>query len=239
MTRALLTAAVLALLASPAWAAPQGGKGKGKGKRRKGPVEIPIDIGIGPAAHLITGPVFQDRPVHTGIAFSAEAILDNKALRRLKNRIPSQYRKQVLQMDELRISHMLIPRTLYISPAIGDATTGMYGIGFRPISVGIPLLRDPVRLELDLGLVLSYAYLHSTTLPSPTHFLRPGVDPGVELEIPFSEDFLISFGWRSQLFIPQPVGGSVLAVGPLDEAIWHIGQGFLKLHFRFPYEVDP
>ncbi len=69
-------------------------------KKKKRPVDLPIDIGMGPAAYLITGQVFQDRLVHTGIALSAEAILDNKTLRKFKNPIPSQYREQVLQMDE-------------------------------------------------------------------------------------------------------------------------------------------
>jgi len=228
------------LATTPALAADaKKGGGGGKKKGKKQPVEVPIDIGVGPAAHVITGPVFRDRPIHTGIAFSAEAVLDNKTLRKLKSRIPSQYRKQVLQMDEIRISHPLIPRTLFISPAVGDATTGMYGILFRPVGIGFPLISDGVRLDLSMGVVLTYAYIHSTTLPSPTHFLRPGVDPGIELEIPFSDRFLVSFGWKSQLYIPQVVGGSVFDVSPFDESIWHVGQGFLKLHFRFPYEVMP
>ncbi|MBX2801233.1 MAG: hypothetical protein KTR31_26385 [Myxococcales bacterium] len=212
--------------------------GPRRGKARK-PVTVPIDIGVGPALHHISGPVAQDRTWHTGIAFSAQAILDKKALRRLKHRIPRQYRRQVLQMDELRISHMLIPRTLWISPATSGATTGMYGIGWRPVSLGLPLSREPVRIAASMGLVLTYAYLHSTTIPSPTHFLRPGIDPGLEIEVPLSKTVLFSLGWRSQLYIPQPVGGSVLEVAPLQESIWHIGQGFFKLHLRFPYEVGP
>lgn len=242
--------AALLLLPSPAEAftptaqpvergKPGGAKPKGKGKgKKKGPVEVPIDIGVGPAAHLITGPVFAEQPVLGGIAFSAEAVLDHALIKRLKNRIPSQYRQQALSMDEIRISHPLIPRTIFLSPAgVGGATVGMYGVLFRPIAVGIPLISEGVRLDLDVGLVLTYAYLHSQVIPSPTHFLRPGVDPTIELELPFSETFLVSLGWDSQLYIPQRVGGGVFEAGPLDEDLWHIGQGFVKLHFRFPYEV--
>ena len=233
--RALGFLAVLGLLAVGG-VAEAGPKGKGKRKKRE-PVEVPIDVGVGPAGFLVSGPVRQDRPLHTGIALSIEAILDRRTLKRLRHRIPAQYRKQVLAMDELRISHMLIPRTIFVSPPVGDATTGMYGILFRPIGLGAPLLRDPVRLYVGVGLIATYAYLPSTTLAGPTHFLRPGIDPGVELEVPITERFLVSVGWRSQLYPPQPVGGSILEVGPLDESIWHIGQAFAKVHVRVPYRV--
>lgn len=201
-------------------------------------VEVPIDIGVGPAANLVTGPVYQDQSVHTGLVFSAEAVLEKKQLRKVKGQIPKQYRDMVMQMNEVRISHFLVPDQFFISPkgAFGGGT-GMWGIGFRPLGVNIPFVYEPgFRFKVGAGLRLTYAYLPSDTLPSPTHFLRPGLDLKAEAEIPFSDTFLVSFGWNSQAYIPQEVGGSILAVGALDESIWHIGQGFLKLHFRFPYE---
>ncbi len=113
-------------------------------------------------------------------------------------------------------------------------TTGMYGIGFRPLSIGIPLVKEPFRFTAGAGLRATYAYLPSDSLGN-THFLRPGLDVLGEIEVPFSERFLVSFGWDSQFYIPQEVGGSILELGALDDSIWHIGQGFLKLHFRVPY----
>lgn len=222
----LLHAVVLAALAAP--------------KKRPEPVEVPIDIGVGPSLNLVSGPVFREQPMLTGIAFSAEAVLDNKTIRKFKSRIPPQYRKMALELDEVRISHPLIPHEIFLSPAgVGGATVGMYGLVLEPLGLGVPLVSEPFSLRLGLGLVLTYAYVHSKEIPSPTHFLRPGLDPGAEIEIPFSERFLVSFGWESQLYIPQPVGGGVFEVGPIDEAIWHVGHGFLKLHFRFPIEVRP
>ena len=206
--------------------------------KNKGPktVDIPIDIGVGPAAHVITGPVFQDQPVHFGLEFSLEAVLDHKLIKKFKNRIPSQYRKMAMSLDEVRISHPLIPRTFFISPAGVLSDTGMYGIGFRPIGIDIPLIKKGVRFEVGIGARLSYFYMHSKSLPSPTHFLRPGLDAKAELEVPFSESTLISLGWDSQVYIPQEVGGSILAIGPLNNSIWHIGQAFVKLHVRVPYK---
>ncbi len=232
----VLAFVVLALTAPPALAA-DGPRRKRRKRRRPQPVEIPIDVGVGPAAHLISGPVFRDRPVHTGIALHVQAIVDKKTIRRFKHRIPARFRRQALQLEEVRLSHFLIPRTIFVSPAVGGASTGMYGLTLRPLGLSVPLAREPVRLSLDVGLVLTYAYLHSTSLPSPTHFLRPGLDPGVELEVPLAERFLVSVGWRSQLYVPQPVGGGVFELAPLDASIWHIGQAFFKFQVRFPYKI--
>jgi len=206
-----------------------------KGKKKPKTVEIPIDIGVGPAAHLITGPVYENQPVHFGLAFSLEAILNKKLLKRFKSRIPKQFRKKILSMDELRISHPLIPRTFFISPAGIMSSTGMYGIGFRPIGLDVKLIDSDTTLEVGLGARASYFYMHSLQLSSPTHFLRPGLEAKVEMEIPFSDTTLISFGWDSQFYIPQEIGGPILQIGKLDESIWHIGQAFVKFHVRVPY----
>ena len=220
-------------LAALAFAAPPKG-------RKQGPVEVPIDVGVGPAANLLFGPVFQEQPALGGIALSIEAVLDKKTIRKFKSRIPGKYRKMAMNLDEVRISHPLIPHGIFLSPVgVGGSTVGMYGAVFEPVSIGMPLVKDPFSVRLGVGLVLTYAYVHSKELPSPTHFLRPGIDPGIEIDLPFSDRFLVSFGWESQLYLPQPVGGGVLEVGPLDEAIWHVGAGFVKLHFRFPIEVRP
>lgn len=221
-------------------AGPRGGQGgKGGGQRRNGPVAVPIDIGVGPAAHFVNGGVFGEQPVLGGLAISGEAVLDNKTIRRFKSRIPAQYRKQAFAMREVRISHPLIPRTLYLSPKVAGATVGMYGVQFRPLGLGIPLIDSGVKLSLGAGLCLTYFYLHGPDLPGNTHFIRPGVDPKLTLEIPFSDRVLMSVGWASQLYVPQRVGGNVFQVGPLDESIWHVGQAFLKLHVRIPVMVQP
>ncbi len=198
-------------------------------------VEVPIDIGVGPTANMVTGPVYRDQPVHTGLTLSIAAVLDKKTLRQLKSEIPSQYRQQVLQMDEIRISHFLIPDQFFISGrGWMGGTTGMYGIGFRPLALSLPVVKGPVRVDLGTGLRLTYAYLPSDTLGN-THFLRPGLDLKGTVEVPLSESFLVSFGWNSQVYIPQEVGGSILELGAFDQSIWHIGQGFAKVHVRVPY----
>jgi len=149
-------------------------------------------------------------------------------------------------MSEIRISpSIFIPDALFISPKTRH--TGLYGVTWRPLSIGLSLLQTgTVRFNLSAGLLLTYAFLHSD-LPAlrDTHFLRPGLDVGGEIELAFSRSFLISFGWFSGFYIPQGFGtfgmgafGDRQNSTTLRETLWHFGQGFVKLHFRFPYTAN-
>ena len=201
-----------------------------------GKVTVPVDVGVGPALHTLTGPVAKDQAWHSGLVISVEAVVDKKTIRKYRKRIPKEYREQAMQMDEVRISPSpLIPDTILLSPKVFD--TGLYGLSWRPLSLGVPLLKKPFRVRAAAGLRLTAAVLHSDTLPSPVFFFRPGVDVGLDVEIPLSKKVLVSFGWDSQVYIPQALEGGVLAIEPLDETLWHVGQAYVMFHYRFPYKV--
>ena len=207
------------------------------------PVTVPVDVGIGPAAYLITGRVADDQPVHLGLKVSVQAIIEQATLQQHQNRIPPSMRAQVLHMKEVRISpSFLIPDALIISPAARN--TGIYGITWRPVGLSVPLAEgESVRLRLQAGLLVTYAFLHSKLAAIPTtHFLRPGVDLGAELEIFPSPLFGISLGWSSGLYLPQVLGsfavrptGNPDLADPRPTTLWHFGQAFLKIHVRFPH----
>ena len=205
-------------------------------KRRKAPrtATVPVDLALGPAFHWMTGPIQDDQAPHYGLKLSVKAIIDKKTLQANKGRIPKQYRGMADNVSEARISpHILIPDTLYISPKTDKV--GLYGINFRPYAVNVPLLRKP-RLAVGVGVNVSYIYIDGEDAElGTTHFLRPGLDLAADFEIPLSDSFLISVGWHSMFFPPQEVGGDILAWGELEKSIWHIGQAYLLLHFRFPY----
>lgn len=223
----------IALSLAPAWV-------------RAEAVTVPADIGVGPAAYVISGPVFDDQPVHTGLKISIQAIIDQATIRAHQDRIPASYRQQAMRMSEVRYSpSIFIPDALIISPKIRN--TGIYGVTWRPISIGLPLVdASPVRLGLSAGLLVTYAFLYSDLPELPTtHFIRPGLDIGAELEIAVTQSFLVSLGWASGFYVPQGLG--TFGMGPfgdeqswdgLRQTMWHFGQGFLKLHFRFPYTAN-
>jgi hypothetical protein len=197
-------------------------------------VTVPIDVGIGPALYHISGPVARDQPLHYGLKLSLQAVIDRDTIRRNERRIPAKYRKLARNVQEVRFSpSVLIPDSLIISPKLRN--TGLYGVTWRPLGLSLPLTSGTFRLTASAGLLLTYAYLDSDTLPD-THFLRPGVDLGLRAEVALSRSFLVSFGWSSGLYIPEKLG-EVAAFEPLDETMWHLGQAFLQLHFRFPFEA--
>jgi len=196
---------------------------------------VPVDVGVGPAFYWIQGPVADDQPVHFGLKLSIAAVIDQETIRKNQRRIPAQYRKLAKSMDEVRYSpSLLIPDALIISPKIKN--TGLYGITWRPVGLSVPLTKGAARLRLSSGLLLPYAFLHSATLPT-THFVRPGLDLLADLEIAVTKSFLVSFGWSSGLYIPQKLGGFGFTT-KLDETMWHLGQGFLMFHVRFPYSTS-
>jgi hypothetical protein len=200
-------------------------------------VTVPVDVGVGPAAYLFTGPIADDQFPHYGLKISLEAVIDQELIRRNQRRIPASYRKMAGSMDEVRYKpSIFIPDALIISPKIKD--TGIYGVTWNPLGVGVPLLKGPVRLRVGAGLLLTYAFIYSDNPEIPTtHFVRPGLDLGADLEIPFTKSFLISLGWSSGLYVPQKLGSFGLDMDAIDKSIWHVGQAYLQLHFRFPYST--
>jgi hypothetical protein len=208
--------------------------GTAEAQRRR--ITAPVDIAVGPTALLFFGPVFDDQPIHTGLRINVEAVLDKEWLRKHQALIPRKQRGRVSKMGEIRYAPAvlgLIPETLIISPKYKN--TGMYGATWKPLGFGLGLTPSPVRLSLDAGLVLTYAYMYSDTLPN-THFLRPGLQLTADLEFQLSESFLVSLGWSSAAYIPQRVG-TFTETKPLNGSIFHVGQAFLLLHFRVPFTV--
>jgi len=208
--------------------------GAAEAQRRR--ITAPVDIAVGPTALLFFGPVFEDQPIHTGLRINVEAVLDKEWLRKHQALIPRKQRGRVSKMGEIRYAPAvlgLIPETLIISPKYKN--TGMYGATWKPLGFGLGLTPSPVRLSLDAGLVLTYAYMYSDTLPN-THFLRPGLQLTADLEFQVSESFLVSLGWSSAAYIPQRVG-TFTETKPLNGSIFHVGQAFLLLHFRVPFTV--
>lgn len=202
-------------------------------------VIVPIDVGIAPTFNFISGVVQGDQLFHTGLRISVEAVLSQKLIRQNINKVPKKYRKMVARSTEIRmdVTPWYVPQSLVISPKIGDGNTGIYGVAFNPLGVGLTLTPSPLRFSLGAGAMLKYMFIHSDTLPSPTHFIRPGIELNADFEFPIVPDvFYLSLGWGSQFYIPQKVGALPWEVPTgIKDSIWHVGQAYLMAHFRFPY----
>jgi hypothetical protein len=117
--------------------------------------------------------------------------------------------------------------------------TGMYGAIWRPFGLGVTFLDEPnVNVGAHAAIDLAYLFIHSSTIPEPTHFLRPGLNLDLVAEFKITDTFLISSGWSSSFFPPQPMGRPPWEFLPLEGSLWHLGGPFVKLHVRIPYEVS-
>ncbi len=211
-------------------------------------VTVPVDVGIGPALYHGPGPLFANDSVfgagpgtHLGLKIEVAAILSNKIIRENINRVPRAYRNRAKRMDQVRYGpSIFIPDALFISPDLGGV--GMYGVTWRPYSLGMTLNKRQPRVTLSAGLLVTAALAHGARLPQTTFFLRPGLDLALDVEIPITRSFLVSLGYAGQLYVPQVVGGGFFEVG-FDAAtrarsIWAMGQLYVRLHFRFPYTAN-
>jgi hypothetical protein len=207
---------------------------------RAGRIRVPVDIGVGPAAYYFFGPIVGNRGAvpHFGLKLNVYAVIDQSVIAANRASIPPQYQSMADRVSEVRISpSFFIPDSFIISPKLSAFdSTGIYGVTWRPLALGVPLIgggkkKGAVRLGLSAGLLLTYAFIYSDLFPT-THFIRPGLDAMLELEVALSKSFLFSLGWASQIYVPQQLGQ--FGIGPLDQSIFHVGQAFLKLHFRFP-----
>jgi hypothetical protein len=202
------------------------------------PITVPVDLGIGPAGHMFTGPLGDDQRFHWGLRLDLNAIIDKAMIKKHQKRVPKKYRKMALKMDEFRYKPLWwLPDTIMLSPKLDR--TSMWGLTWRPLSLGIPLVKNPVRLSIGAGLIATYLFIQSEGLESAMHFLRPGLDLRAELILPVTSNFKLGFGWTSQFYIPQEVGPGLKGVGEwTEDTIWHVGQWFAQAHFLFPYTVN-
>lgn len=216
-------------------------------KKDDGKSEVLLNIGLGPAANMFSGPIADEQLFHWGLKLDLKAVLEKKTIMENLSKVPKSYRKYAKKLDEFSVSKFYIPDMLYISPKIeGTNHTGIYGINFRPLSLGLNLIKTGnLNLTLGIGLDLTYMFIHSDKLfigddHSFMHFIRPGADIQAGITYKFSRYFLMSAGWQSYFYLPQKVDGDtdkILEWGALDSSIWHNGQIFLLFHFRIPVRV--
>lgn len=234
-----VAATLLCMLGSTALAK---GRSKRKARKKKSSVTVPVNVGLGPSWNMITGPIQEDQRFHYGLRVDLYAVIDKETIKRFKHRIPKKYRGMASRMREVRYRpSILIPDHLFISPKNGN--TGIFGMTWRPFGLNLPLIdSSTLRLGVGAGLLLTYAHISSNIdgMQESTHFFRPGVDLRAELVLQLSPGFLLSGGWSSGFYLPQKIKGEGRGFAALgspknDDCIWHVGQIFAMLNFRFPY----
>ncbi len=240
----LLTLVLLVAMAGDGLGKTRKKKAKKKRPKVASTITVPVDVGIGPTANWFTGVIGDDQQFHYGLKLDIAAIIDQQTIKANKQRIPKKYRKMAMSMKEVVYRPFWwLPDSFLISPKLNHSF--MYGVTLRPIVLGLPLIDNGfMKFSLSAGLLVTYAYMGNDTwvdkgyAKDSMHFLRPGADAKAELLLKLSKSFLVSWGWDSHFYVPQRVGaGPLEGLGEnlLEESVWHNGQAFVMLHFRFPY----
>lgn len=215
--------------------------------RAKRKITVPVELGVGPAffafanpfsdGNLLSGPLTEDQSFRYGLRINLAAIITHDFVRKHPRLVPRKYRSMFKPGSEVRYTPgvlALIPRDLIISPKVNH--TGVYGATWEFLRLGINLLGSAKsNLSVGAGLLATYAYIDSDLANLSTHFLRPGISLGLSAGTMLSDSFGLSIGWNSNFYIPQAIGGGILELGEGQRSLWHIGEAFLMLRFRFPY----
>ncbi len=210
-------------------------------------LEVPVDLGIGPQAVWFPGPLLDNRGAvpHFALAFDLEAVIDQQFIRSHRSVVPPRYRAMADKVTEFRMgASMFIPSTIYVSPPIeGLGSTGLYGCSWTPLGLTLASTRQRDEhhgfdVALDANALLTALFIHSAFEGVPTtFFLRPGLEFKLTFLLQLNDNLYASVGGGAMVYIPQ-VLGSFLDVTPIDQALWLAPFAFLKIHFRFPYEVQ-
>ena len=210
--------------------------------------QVPVQVGVGPAGNMMGGPTFEDglgwggrlyddQAIHSGLKIDIRAVISGELVRQHPGMVPRQYRSQIQQSGEVRYAPgivSLIPTSLFLSPPIGDASA--WGATWSLLGLGVPFTPSPVRTSARGAVITTAMYIDSPSVADHYVFLRPGVELKVDVEFQLAEDFLISVGWASQVYLPQDLDGGILSAGGFDEdSLWHIGQFYIQGHLRIPY----
>jgi len=182
-------------------------------------MHIPIKLGLGPSITHIGG---VNSPVY-GLQINAATVIDQKFLDEHPDKIPNGLRSKVKSFGTIEVGHILIPRTIYVSPT---STLQAYGATWALAGLRVGLLKNPFKLTLGADLLLTY--LHLSTLLGTANFIRPGIGPKAEIEVPLSKAVSLGGGHGYSLYIPQST-----AMG----SIWNVSQVFFTVNFRFLQKV--
>ena len=207
---------------------------------------IPINIGLGIGFNHYNGLIGDDQLFHGALKIDLHAIIDKQTIKQNKKKIPKQYRKMAMKLDEVHIKKWWIPNEIIISPKIHN--TSIYGINFRPIGTNIILSKaKPIKFIIGAGLNLTYLNINSSTLfeadssdDKTMHFFRPGIDINPDFKIKFTKKFNISLGAKSMFYIPQTVSSTdgIFGVGGFNEnSLWNMNQLYIMFNLIIPYKT--
>ncbi len=200
-----------------------------------GQVIVPMNVGVGPATVVVANRVYGEQPVMFGLSLSLTRRADEAFMREHEAQIPGSWRIGAVGIGHFEFRPLwalAVPDTIYLSPPAWRGVA-MYGASWMPWRAALVLSGPPYAayLSVHAGVRLTVFYLDSH-LYGGTFFARPGLEVGVELEIPVTQRVGVHLGLASQFYIPQELGGGFADTRPFKDAIWNLGVITLRLHVQ-------
>lgn len=191
-------------------------------------IPIKVNVGFGLSQYQIVNAYNNKDAFIYGTELSISGVVDKETIKKYKNKVPKKYRKSALKLNEASVTHLAIPRTLYIQPFDGQksafgATWGLVptlSFGWKYLSIG-----------LGGGIIATYLYIHDDKLNDTVNFIRPGVRGVLNFQIPlFSNNFILEGGIKKDAYIPQKMFG--------ENNVWHFSGSYIMFHFRYPTTIE-
>ncbi|MCB0384095.1 MAG: hypothetical protein KDD43_01785 [Bdellovibrionales bacterium] len=217
---------------TPALGAPVSPAGvKQKPKKQKQDIPLLVNVGFGLSQYQLSELYGDQDGLIFGTELNLSAVAEREVLDRFKDRVPPKFRKAASRLNEVSVSHLLIPKTLYIQPLHDHREA--YGVtwGLVPtIMLGWPKFK----FVINGGIVLTYLYYRDDRLPEDKqsiHFIRPGLRGGLGIRFPvFTKYLLFEAGVKGDAYIPQTFYN--------DQDVWNFKGVYGMIHFRFPITVS-
>jgi hypothetical protein len=206
-------------------------------------LDAPIEVGAGPALYWLPGQRTSQEAatLQYGATLRLMRILSERTLvEHRDDGVPANVRARASALGELHLRvtplDVLIPRHLAFSRS---ETYGhsMYGASWRLFTFAYVWIPPTGAGTAVLSVSPAFSVYDLTLDDYHTWFVRPGVAVGLDTSFPIGERLRLGFGVDGQFHVPQRIGGGVLEVGPLNEALWFVGEPWAMLSVRIPSTI--
>ena len=199
-----------------------------------GEASAALDVAFGPQVIVPYGVPEGFRSTHPGLAFSARVIVDPKSFRDEIETLSWPWSMLATKAKVVRWNPIpWLPDSVVFSPGFGAGSA--VGMSWRVFSTHLTLAENP-RISLSGGARLTWMSFFGGGQMA-THFFRPGLDLGIDFELPVSDRWFLALGYASRVYIPQGWGETPLSLGDPGERLWHMGQFYLQAHRRKPWTI--
>jgi hypothetical protein len=164
----------------------------------------------------------------TGTEVRLYGVVEKEVLDRYQHKVPEQWRKAVSKLGEVSVTHIGVPKTIYLHPHDGQKEAFGATWGLVPgLNIGLGF----VRVGVSGGVIATYLYQRDAVLDESSHFIRPGLRGSANVSVPLFTKYLkLEAGILGDVYWP---GKKIFG----DKKVYRVGGNYVLLHLRVPFDV--